>query len=142
MRILIISGPNLNLLGKREPSVYGTTTLDDIEANLKKKYPDVKFEFFQSNSEGALIDRLHIAGSGAFDGVVLNPGAYGHYSYALRDAVAAIKTPVVEVHVSNIYAREEFRKHSVIAPVCKGVVSGFGGASYMLAVQFLVEAKS
>jgi 3-dehydroquinate dehydratase II len=140
MRIMVVSGPNLNLLGKREPATYGTTTLWDIEDQLKKKFPDVKFEFFQSNSEGALIDQLHKAIDGAFDGVVLNPGAYGHYSYALRDAVAALKTPVVEVHVSNIYAREEFRKHSVIASVCKGIVSGFGGASYELAVRFLVDS--
>lgn len=141
MRILVVSGPNLNLLGKREPSTYGTTTLWDIENRLKAKFPSVKFEFFQSNSEGALIDQLQKGIDGAFDGVVINPGAYGHYSYAIRDAVAALKTPVVEVHVSNIYAREEFRKHSVIGPVCKGVITGFGGMSYELAVHFLVDSK-
>ncbi|MCX6133053.1 MAG: type II 3-dehydroquinate dehydratase [Ignavibacteriales bacterium] len=141
MRILVVSGPNLNLLGKREPGVYGTVTLWDIETRLREKYPSVKFEFFQSNSEGALIDEIQKAIDGAFDGVVLNPGAYGHYSYALRDAVAALKTPVVEVHVSNVYAREEFRKHSVIAPVCKGVITGFGVMSYELAVHFLVNFK-
>ncbi len=141
MRILVVSGPNLNLLGKREPATYGTTTLWDIENRLKAKFPSVKFEFFQSNSEGALIDQLQKAIDGAFDGVVINPGAYGHYSYAIRDAVAALKTPVVEVHVSNIYAREEFRKQSVIGPVCKGVITGFGGMSYELAVHFLVDSK-
>lgn len=141
MRILVVSGPNLNLLGKREPGVYGTATLRDIESRMREKYPSVDFEFFQSNSEGALIDEIQKAIDGAFDGVVINPGAYGHYSYALRDAVAALKTPVVEVHVSNIYAREEFRKHSVIAPVCKGVITGFGVMSYELAVRFLIDFK-
>ena len=141
MRILVLSGPNLNLLGKREPATYGDTTLWDIENRLKTKFPTVKFEFFQSNSEGALIDQLQKTIDGAFDGVVLNPGAYGHYSYAIRDAVAALKTPVVEVHISNIYAREEFRKQSVIAPVCKGVITGFGSMSYELAVHFLVDHK-
>jgi 3-dehydroquinate dehydratase II len=141
MRILVVSGPNLNLLGKREPAMYGTVTLWDIETRLKEKFPDVKFEFYQSNSEGALIDQIQKAVDGAFDGVVINPGAYGHYSYAIRDAVAALKTPVVEVHVSNIYAREEFRKHSVIAPVCKGVITGFGAMSYELAVRFLINNK-
>ena len=141
MRLLIVSGPNLNLLGKREPATYGSVTLWDIETRLKEKFPSVKFEFYQSNSEGALIDELQKAIDGAFDGVVINPGAYGHYSYAIRDAVAALKIPVVEVHVSNIYAREEFRKNSVIAPVCKGVITGFGAMGYELAVRFLVDYK-
>ena len=141
MRLLIVSGPNLNLLGKREPATYGSVTLWDIETRLKEKFPSVKFEFYQSNSEGALIDQIQKAIDGAFDGVVINPGAYGHYSYAIRDAVAALKIPVVEVHVSNIYAREEFRKNSVIAPVCKGVITGFGAMSYELAVRFLVDYK-
>ncbi len=139
MRILLINGPNLNLLGKREPSLYGTTTFWDIENRLKKKFPDVIFEYFQSNSEGALIDHIHQAVDGAFDGLVINPGAYAHYSYAIRDAISTLKIPVVEVHMTNVYAREEFRRHSVIAPVCKGVVAGFGAMSYLLAVQFLVE---
>lgn len=141
MRILIVNGPNLNLLGKREPGLYGTATLWDIETRLTKKFPNVKFEFFQSNSEGALIDILHKAMDGAFDGVVINPGAYAHYSYAMRDAIAALKTPVVEVHITNVHAREEFRRHSVLTPVCKGVVAGFGGMSYELAVHFLVESR-
>jgi 3-dehydroquinate dehydratase-2 len=140
MRILVLHGPNLNLLGKREPSIYGTATLWDIESRLKKKFPDVKFEFFQSNSEGALIDELHKTIGTSFDGVVLNPGAYAHYSYAIRDAISALKIPVVEVHVSNVHAREEFRRQSVIAPACRGVIAGFGIISYELAAQFLIEA--
>ena len=142
MRILVVNGPNLNLLGKREPAVYGTTTLWDIESRLKEKFPSVKFEFFQSNNEGALIDCLQKAMDGAFDGVVINPGAYAHYSYAIRDAISALNTPVVEVHISNVHAREQFRRQSVIAPACKGVIAGFGGMSYELAVRFLVESKS
>ena len=142
MKILIINGPNLNLLGKREPAIYGTTTLTDIESRLKKRFPNVQFEFFQSNHEGALIDQLQKVIDGSFDGVVINPGAYSHYSYAIRDAIAALKTPVVEVHISNIHAREEFRRHSVITPVCKGVVAGFGDMGYELAVKFLVEPSA
>jgi 3-dehydroquinate dehydratase-2 len=140
MRIMVVNGPNLNLLGKREPSLYGTTTFWDIENQLKKKFPDVVFEYFQSNSEGALIDHIHKAVDGAFDGLAINPGAYAHYSYAIRDAISTLKIPVVEVHMTNVYAREEFRHQSVIAPVCTGVVAGFGAMSYLLAVQFLVEA--
>lgn len=142
MRILVVNGPNLNLLGKREPAVYGTTTLWDIESRLKEKFPAVKFEFYQSNNEGALIDCLQKAMDGAFDGVVINPGAYAHYSYAIRDAIAALKTPVVEVHISNVHAREQFRRQSVTASACKGVIIGFGSMSYELAVQFLVESGS
>jgi 3-dehydroquinate dehydratase II len=142
MKILVINGPNLNLLGKREPAIYGSTTLTDIESRLKKRFPNVQFEFFQSNHEGALIDQVQKAIDGTFDGVVINPGAYSHYSYAIRDAIAALKTPVVEVHISNIHAREEFRRHSVITPVCKGVVAGFGDMGYELAVKFLVEPHS
>jgi 3-dehydroquinate dehydratase-2 len=139
MKILVINGPNLNLLGKREPAIYGTTTLTDIESRLKKRFPNVQFEFFQSNHEGALIDQLQKTIDGGFDGVVINPGAYSHYSYAIRDAIAALKMPVVEVHISNVHAREEFRRHSVITPVCKGLVAGFGDMGYELAVKFLVE---
>jgi 3-dehydroquinate dehydratase II len=139
MKILIINGPNLNLLGKREPAIYGTVTLADIESRLCKHFPSVQFEFFQSNHEGALIDQLHKVIDGTFDGVVINPGAFSHYSYAIRDAISALKTPVVEVHISNIHAREEFRRHSVITPVCRGVVAGFGDMGYELAVKFLIE---
>ena len=142
MRILVINGPNLNLLGKRETDVYGTTSMWDVETNLKKKFPGVMIDFFQSNSEGALIDQIHKAMDGAFDGVVINPGAYGHYSYALRDALAVLKTPVVEVHISNVHAREEFRRHSVIAPVCAGMITGLGTTGYELAVQYFVDSQS
>ena len=142
MNILIMNGPNLNLLGKREPAVYGTTTLADIESRLKKRFPNVQFEFFQSNHEGALIDQIQKAIDGTFDGVVINPGAYSHYSYAIRDAIAVLKIPVVEVHISNVHAREEFRRHSVITPVCNGVVAGFGDMGYELAVKFLVERST
>ena len=141
MKILVLNGPNLNLLGSREPSVYGSTTLAELEKRLKKRYPKVKFEFFQSNSEGEMVDALHKTIKSSVDAVVINPGAYSHYSYAIRDAVSALKIPVVEVHISNVHAREEFRRHSVITPVCKGVVAGFGGFSYELAVQFLVDSK-
>ncbi len=139
MRILIINGPNLDILGKREPHIYGTTSLWDIENRLKEQYPTVAFEFTQSNSEGALIDALHRALDGASAGVVLNPGAYAHYSYAIRDAVSALKVPVVEVHLTNIHAREEFRRESVIAPVCTGVITGLGIRSYELAVEYLIR---
>ncbi len=139
MRILIINGPNLDILGKREPKIYGTTTLADIEKRLKKKFPKVKLEFCQSNGEGPIIDALHTALDGAVNGVVLNPGAFTHYSYAIRDAVAAVKVPVIEVHLSNVDAREEFRRVSVTAPVCKGVIAGFGVRGYELAVEWFLN---
>lgn len=142
MRILVVNGPNLNLLGKREPAVYGSETLWDVESRLKAKFPSAKFEFFQSNSEGALIDCLQKAVDSAFDGVVINPGAYAHYSYAIRDAISVLQTPVVEVHISNVHARDEFRHLSVIAPVCKGVIAGLGITGYELAVRYLIESKS
>lgn len=140
VRILVINGPNLNLLGRREPEVYGTQTLDDIEGMLVEKAAEmgVDIAFFQSNHEGALIDRLHEA-MGAVDGVVFNPGAYTHYSYALRDAVAAIGVPTMEVHLSDITAREDFRAVSVIAPVCIGQVSGLGARSYLEGLERLVD---
>lgn len=142
MRILIVNGPNLNLLGKREPELYGSMTLDDIEKSLSKKFPDVKFEWYQSNVEGVLVDYVQKAMSSAFDGVILNAGAYAHYSTALRDAVAALKVPVIEVHVTNVQAREEFRHRSVITAVCRGVIAGFGATSYELAVRALVETTT
>jgi 3-dehydroquinate dehydratase-2 len=141
MRILVANGPNLNLLGKREPETYGTTSLWDIENHLKKTFPDSKFEFFQSNSEGALIDVLQKAFKGEYDAVILNAGAYTHYSYAIRDCVALLPVPTVEVHITNVHAREEFRRKSVIAPVCRGVIAGFGAMSYELAVRFLLAKK-
>ena len=136
MNIVVINGPNLNLLGKREPHIYGTTTLWDIESTLKKQFSTVTFEFYQFNSEGAIIDALHAATHAA--GIVLNAGAYTHTSYAIRDAIAAISVPVVEVHLSNVYAREEFRHKSVLSAVCKGVIAGFGVASYELAVSWII----
>lgn len=139
MRILLLNGPNLGLLGKREPEKYGTTTLQEIQKRLKKKFPRVRFTFVQSNSEGEMVDRLNKAAGGTYDAVVINPGAYAHYSYAIRDAVAALRIPVVEVHLTNVHAREDFRRQSVIAPVCKGIVAGLGPISYELAVRFLVE---
>jgi len=140
LRILIINGPNLNLLGTREPEVYGTATLDDIEAMVAERAAalGVDVTFFQSNHEGAIIDRLHEA-IGACDGVVLNPGAYTHYSYAIRDAIAAVGIPVVEVHLSDIDAREEFRRVSVTAPVCIAQISGLGPRSYLEGLESLVS---
>jgi 3-dehydroquinate dehydratase-2 len=139
MHILIVNGPNLNRLGTRETEIYGTTTLQDIEGRLKKKFPEQKFEFYQSNSEGAIIDKLQHAADGAFEGVIINPGAYAHYSYAIRDALSALQIPVVEVHLTNVHAREKFRHVSITASACKGVIAGFGPVSYELAVRFLVE---
>ena len=136
--IAIINGPNLNLLGRREPGVYGALTLDDINARIQKRFPDVQFAFFQSNHEGELIDYIHDAWSRA-DGIVLNAGAYTHYSIALRDALAAVDTPAVEVHLSNVHARESFRHHSVIAPVCLGQIAGFGWQSYVLGVHAILD---
>jgi 3-dehydroquinate dehydratase-2 len=138
MRILVVHGPNLNLLGEREPEVYGTTTLDDIDSMLAKVAADAghSLECFQSNHEGALIDKLH-EGRGRVDGALLNPGALTHYSIALRDAIAAVGYPVVEVHLSNVFAREPFRAQSVVSGVCAGVVSGFGIHSYTAALHAL-----
>jgi 3-dehydroquinate dehydratase II len=139
MHILILNGPNLNLLGKREPQVYGTLTLGDIQERLRKRFPETKLTFRQSNNEAEIVDELNKAFDGPFDGVVINAGAYSHYSYAIRDAIAMLKIPVVEVHISNVQAREEFRKHSVLTPVCKGVIAGLGITGYELAVRFLLE---
>ena len=139
MRILVVNGPNLNLLGTREPELYGATTLWDIEKKLKEVFPKIAFEFYQSNSEGAIIDALHKAVGGAFDAVIINAGAYSHTSYAIRDALSMLKIPAVEVHLTNIHAREEFRHTSVTAPVCKGIIAGLGAKGYELAVRFLME---
>lgn len=139
MRIIIINGPNLNLLGKREPNTYGALTLWDLENRLKEKFSKTKLEFYQSNSEGAIVDVLQKAMDGSVAGVVLNAGAYTHYSYAIRDAIAALPVPVIEVHISNTYAREEFRRTSVISAVCKGVIAGLGTQGYELALQYLVD---
>lgn len=140
VKILVLNGPNLNLLGLRTPGIYGTTTLDEINSSLTTlaRSLDVQVDFFQSNHEGELIDRLHAAGR-EYQAVILNPGAYTHYSYALRDAVAAINQPVIEVHLSNIYGREEFRRLSVIAPVAAGQITGFGARGYGLALRAAVD---
>lgn len=138
--ILILNGPNLNLLGRREPEIYGKETLEDIYAALRKKFPQVTFQTFQSNSEGTLIDRLHEA-QGKVAGVVFNPGAYTHTSIALYDAVKAVNLPVIEVHLSLPEARESFRRHSFITPACRGKIAGLGPLSYQLAVEALLQLE-
>jgi 3-dehydroquinate dehydratase-2 len=137
MKFLIINGVNLNLTGKREQSVYGVATLDDIQAKIAAFCADNgdSADFYQSNIEGELVNKLHEAFlNKSYDGILLNAGAFTHYSYALRDAIAAIDIPVAEVHISNVHAREEFRHHSVLSEVCKGVVCGFGAGSYLAAI--------
>jgi 3-dehydroquinate dehydratase-2 len=142
LSVLVLNGPNLNLLGTRDPDTYGATTLPEIAADLEETFATVDVSFFQSNSEGALIDRLHAAHEQDTDGIVFNPGGYTHTSVALRDAVAAIDPPVVEVHLSNVHGREDFRRTSRIAPVCVGQMSGFGGDGYRLAVRFFLMRDS
>ena len=138
-RVLVLHGPNLNLLGTREPAIYGTTTLDDIHAELTvvAKAHGAELEFFQSNHEGALIDRIQEAPSWA-DGILINPAGLTHTSVVLRDALAATGLPVVEVHLSNVFAREPFRHHSYVSPIARGVVAGFGPASYRLGLEALL----
>lgn len=136
MKILIINGPNLNRLGTREPQIYGTLTDKDIVDGLRSRFADTDIDYFQSNHEGAIVDRLHEA-DGKYDGIVLNAAAYSHTSVAILDAILAIETPVVEVHMSNIHARETFRRQSVIAAACKGMICGFGADSYRLAIESL-----
>lgn len=138
MNILICNGPNLNLLGTREPNVYGIQTLREIEEELLLKFPEATLTFFQSNHEGAIIDALQSTIGKNFGGAVINPGAFTHYSYAIRDCVEAIRIPVIEIHLSNIHLREDFRRISVIAPVCKAQIAGFGAGSYALAVEMLL----
>ena len=137
-KILILNGPNLNLLGERETSVYGKETLAEIEKMLRKSFPKISLEFRQSNVEGELVNWIHAARK-KHSGIVFNPGAYTHYSVALRDAISGTGIPVVEIHLSNILAREDFRKHSMIAPVCIGQISGFGSYSYYLGVAALLR---
>ncbi|ACX64367.1 MULTISPECIES: type II 3-dehydroquinate dehydratase [Paenibacillus] len=138
--IWVINGPNLNLLGFREPGIYGSLSLQAIEDNLRKQadLAGIGITFFQSNHEGAIIDRIHEA-IGQADGILLNPGALTHYSYAVRDAISSARIPTVEVHLSNIHAREEFRHTSVIAPVAVGQIAGFGAASYTLGLSALLQ---
>jgi 3-dehydroquinate dehydratase-2 len=139
IRIGVINGPNLGRLGQREPAIYGCESLESLYRQLQSEFSAVRFEFFQSNHEGAAIDQLERWADSHIAGVVMNPGAWAHQSYALRDAIASLKIPTVEVHISNIYAREPFRAHSVLAPVVVGQISGLGLAGYRLAVRFLWE---
>jgi len=140
MRIQIVNGPNLNLLGIREPEIYGKKGFEQYLHQLRDMFPNVRIDYFQSNVEGELINMIHEVG---FDreGIVLNAGAYTHYSLALMDAIKSVNTPVVEVHISNVHQREEFRRHSVISPACKGVICGFGLDSYRLAIEALLSLK-
>ena len=141
MRILVLNGPNLNLIGKREPEIYGTQSLDDYLTTLKKRFPECDIDSFQTNHEGVLIDKLHDA-MGKYDGVVMNPGGYAHTSIALADAVRSIGIPVVEVHISNIYAREEYRHHSYTAEAAVHAIVGHGLEGYAEAVTILLSYRA
>jgi 3-dehydroquinate dehydratase-2 len=141
MAYIIINGPNLNLLGVREPSIYGSEGFDTYLTNLRNAFPELSPEYYQSNSEGALVDKLHEVGF-SYDGIVLNAGAYTHTSVALADAVAAVSSPVVEVHISNVYAREAFRHHSYLSPHVVGVIVGCGLDGYRLALDYLEMRKN
>src|ERR1700761_1081587 len=138
MKIQIINGPNLNLLGVREKSIYGDNSFESYLEQLRKQYADVDIEYFQSNKEGELINKLHEIGF-SYDGIIMNAGAYTHTSIAIADAIAAINTPVIEVHISNVYKREEFRHSSMLASNCKGVIAGFGLDSYRLGIENLIK---
>lgn len=137
MKIIIINGPNLNLLGTREPELYGTETFLDYLDKLKTNFDTISLEYFQSNVEGELINKLHEVGF-SYDGIILNAGAYTHTSIAIADAISSIKSPVIEVHISNTFARESFRHKSYISKVCKGIIIGFGLDSYKLAIQSFI----
>ncbi len=138
MKICIINGPNLNLLGTREPEIYGSTTFEDYMITLKQKFPNVELSYFQSNWEGGIVDKLHEVGFG-YDGIIINAGAYSHTSIAIADAISAIKTPVVEVHISNTFAREEFRHNDVLTGKCKGLIVGLGLEGYGLAIRYFLD---
>ena len=141
-KILIINGPNLNLLGTREPEIYGRVSMEDYLKALTVDYPGVEIDYYQSNHEGDIIDRLHEAGfDGELAGILLNAGAYTHTSLAIADAISAINAPVIEVHISNVHAREEVRHHSMISRVCRGVIAGFGLDSYRLALEHLLNSR-
>lgn len=138
MKILILNGPNLNLLGMREPSIYGNESFESYLNQLIADYPKIEIDYFQSNSEGAIIDKIHEVGF-SIDGIILNAGAYTHTSLAIADAIAGISSPVIEVHISNVHAREAVRHHSLIAKNCKGIICGFGLKSYKLAIESFSE---
>ena len=138
MKILIMNGPNLNLLGVREPGIYGDSSFEGYLPKLKERFPEVEIEYYQSNVEGEMINKLQEVGF-SYDGIVLNAGAYTHTSVALHDCIRSLKTPVVEVHISNVFTREDFRHHSFLSPACKGVICGFGLDSYRLAVESFVN---
>ncbi len=138
MKIVIINGPNLNLLGKREPSVYGNESFETFFTRLKESFPAHQLEYFQSNIEGEIVNKIQETGF-SYDGIILNAAAYTHTSVAISDAIAAIQTPVIEVHISNIYAREEFRHKSIISKNCRGMISGLGLEGYMLALSYFIH---
>ena len=138
MKIQIINGPNLNLLGVREKSIYGSSDFETYLAELRQRYPNLEIEYYQSNIEGEIINKLHEVGF-SYHGIVMNAGAYTHTSVAIGDAIAAINVPVIEVHISNVYKREEFRHHSMLAKNCKGVIAGFGMDSYRLGIENLIS---
>lgn len=138
MKIQIINGPNLNLLGVREPGIYGSNSFESYLEQLRKMYPDVQIDYYQSNIEGELINKMQETGF-SYDGIVLNAGAYTHTSIALQDCIRSLKSPVIEVHISNVHTREEFRHHSYISCACKGVICGFGMDSYRLAVDYFIH---
>lgn len=140
MKIQIINGPNLNLLGKRETSIYGSQSFEDFLEKLKTRFPSIELYYYQSNVEGEIINKLHEVGF-SFDGIILNAGAYTHTSIAIHDAVGGIKTPVVEVHISNVHAREEFRHKSLITSKCAGMLTGFGMEGYAMAVAYLINKE-
>ena len=141
MKLQIINGPNLNLLGVREESIYGSRDFENYFEELKEKFPQVSLSYYQSNIEGELINKIHEVGF-SFDGIILNAGAYTHTSVALHDALGAVRTKTIEVHISNIYAREEFRHKSLITSKCIGLISGFGLGGYNMAIQYFVDQKS
>lgn len=140
MKIIIINGPNLNLLGKREPEIYGSMSFEEYFESLKRKFPEVDLFYYQSNIEGNLIDKIHEVGF-SFDAILLNAGGYTHTSVALSDAIASVKTPVLEVHISNIYKREEFRHKSIISKECIGMISGLGLTGYELGIAYFLKIK-
>lgn len=140
MKIQIINGPNINLLGKREPQIYGSRGFIDYFNELQEKYPDIEFDYYQSNIEGELIDKIQDTGF-EYDGIILNAGAYTHTSIALQDAIRSVSSPVIEVHISNVHKREEFRHKSMISSACVGVICGFGLDSYRLAVEALIHKE-